>query len=55
MNWDPTNTHGRQLPANWPFDNAEDRAECDELKRRAYRLLAQAHEMWMAAIEGRKA
>lgn len=54
MSWDPTNTRGRQLPPNLPFDNAEDRRRYDELNREAYALLDQAHEMWLAAIDGRR-
>ena len=39
----------------WPFATAEQRAEYDDLRRRGYALLAKAHALFMAAIQGRKA
>lgn len=42
-------------PEHWPFETAADRAHYDAKRAEGYRLLSQAHALWMEALAKGKA
>jgi hypothetical protein len=53
---DPTSARGRKLPTPfWPFATLEEFDADQEDRRKAYAILKQCHEAWLAAHAARVA
>lgn len=50
-----TNPPPSRAPAFWPFASSEQAANYEALRTKGYAILREAHVLWTAAIEQRRA